>query len=119
MNVIYDEFTGRRRPCGVNPHNLRGRNLRYALLTLLEDAHGPRTVTQLIRALRSLGLTVGGENPAKTVGDVLRYEYSLGRVRRVSRGCYVIGERPATTIRRHRDRLRLLVSEAERSRMTG
>ena len=97
----------------LQPHNLRGANLRYSLLTLL-DERGPSTIAELRRELERRGLRVGGRDPAKTIADVLRYECSIGRVRRVGRGSYRAMPRPETTSRRHRDRLRDLTSEARR-----
>ena len=96
----------------LQPHDLRGRNLRYSLLTILHDAARPMRIAELIRELERLGLVVGGRDPHKTVGDVLRYEVGLGRVRRVARGTYRIGEiRPATTAYAHRRRFQDLVAE--------
>ena len=95
----------------LRPHDLRGKNLRYSLLTLLWY-HGPATIAELRARLESLGLVVGGRDPNKTIGDVLRDEVTTGRVQRVSRGCYAALQRPDTTTRRHRDRLRDLVDEA-------
>jgi len=94
----------------LRPHDLRGRNLRYCLLTVLADAHGPCTIAELLGRLERLGLQVGGADPHKVVSDALRYEDRLGRVRRVSRGVYESGHRPDTTERRHRDRLRDLIA---------
>ncbi len=96
----------------LKPHDLRGKNLRYSLLTLLWR-HGPATIGELRSQLESLGLRVGGRDPNKTIGDVLRWEVSKGRVRRLSRARYEALPRPDTTTRRHRDRLRDLVDEAQ------
>ena len=96
----------------LRPHDLRGKNLRYSLLTLLWR-HGPATIAELRARLESLGLVVGGRDPNKTISDVLCWELKKGRVRRLSRGRYAALRRPDTTTRRHRDRLRDLVAEAE------
>ncbi len=96
----------------LRPHDLRGKNLRYSLLTLLWR-HGPATIAELRGRLESLGLVVGGRDPNKTIGDVLCWELEKGRVRRLSRGRYAALPRPDTTTRRHRDRLRDLVAEAQ------
>lgn len=95
----------------LQPDDLWGRNLRFSLLTLLWQRGWPCTITELTDELGRLGLTVRGD-PPKTVGDALRYEVSIGRVRRVGRGRYAGLERPPTTVRRHRDRLRALVEIA-------
>ena len=102
----------------LEPHDLRGKNLRYALLTVLAE-QGPGSITELHRRLERLGLVIGGANPAKTVSDVLRYECAKGRVGREARGRYRAGFRPDTTRRRHRDRLRDLVQEGDRRRAGG
>ena len=73
----------------LQPDDLRRRNLRYCLLTLLHRAGGPRTITGLIAELERLGLRVGGTDPHKVVSDALRYEQRIGRVERVRRGTYV------------------------------
>ena len=102
----------------LEPHDLRGKNLRFALLTVLAE-QGPGSITELRQRLERLGLVVGGANPAKTIGDVLRYECIKGRVSREGRGRYRAGFRPETTRRRHRDRLRDLVREGDRRRAAG
>jgi len=102
----------------LEPHDLRGKNLRYALLTVLAE-QGPGSIAELRRRLERLGLVIGGEDPAKTVSDVLRYECAKGRVSREARGRYRAGIRPDTTRRRHRDRLRDLVQEGDRRRARG
>ena len=94
-------------PNRLQPHDLRGKNLRYTLLTLLWR-HGPASIAELRARIESSGLIIGGADPNKTIGDVLRYEASIGRVRRVRRGVYAALPRPDTTTRRHRDRMRLL-----------
>ncbi len=95
----------------LRPDDLRGSNLRYCLLTLLWQ-HGPATTAELRAQLEGLGLTVGGRDPNKTLGDVLRYEVTRGRVRRLGRARYMALPRPDTTTRRHRDRLHDLLREA-------
>ena len=85
----------------LRPHDLRGANLRYCLLTLLSEARSPRSIAELRAALEQLGLTVGGSDPNKVISDVLRYELRLGRVRRTGRGRYESRYRPNTTVRRH------------------
>jgi hypothetical protein len=100
----------------LRPDQLSGSNLRYSLLTLLAEAGEPRTIAELRRELERRGLRVAGRDPAKTIADVLRYERALGRVLRVGRGRYLTVQRPDTTERRHRDRLRDLVDEGRRRR---
>lgn len=97
-------------PFVLQPHDLRGKNLRYTLLTLLWQ-HGPATIAELRSQVEALGLVIGGRDPNKTIGDVLRYETTIGRVHRIRRGYYEALPRPDTTTRRHRDRMRLLVRE--------
>lgn len=93
-------------------YGLRGANLRYSLLTVLHQQASTMSIAELIEALETMGLTVGGPVPNKTVSDVLRSELRNGRVRRVRRGHYASLPRPDTTTRRHRDRLRRLVEDA-------
>ncbi len=97
----------------LRPHDLRGADLRFSLLTILHRARRPCSIAELHDHLLELGLVVGGADPAKTISDVLRHETHKGRVRRVRRGWYEEGRaRPDTTTRRHRDRLRDLVAKA-------
>lgn len=103
----------------LRPHDLRGANLRYCLLTLMDNAGRPCSIGELRRSLEALGLVVGGRDPAKTIADVLRYECQIGRVRRTARGRYQVNRRPDTTLRRHRDRLRDLVHEGARRRASN
>jgi len=102
----------------LKPHDLRGANLRYCLLTLLYQAGSPRSIAELRTALEHVGLTVGGTDPNKVISDVLRYELRLGRVQRTERGRYESRYRPNTTVRRHRARLQDLVAKA-RSQTNG
>ena len=104
----------------LSPHSLRGASLRYCLLTLLHDAGRPMSIDELIRSLERRGLVVGGRDPRKTMGDVLRYEAGKGRVQRVARGSYRIGgRRSRSTVHRHRRRLADLVAEGARRRRAG
>lgn len=98
----------------LQPHDLRGANLRYALLTLLHEEGRPCDIATLHRRLEALGLVVRGPDPGKRIADVLRYECTKGRVVRVTRGRYRGLRRPDTTVRRHRDRLADLVAEGHR-----
>jgi hypothetical protein len=107
----------RRLQCLLRPHDLRGADLRFSLLTLLHRARRPCSIPELHGDLLELGLVVGGADPAKTISDVLRHETRKGRVRRVRRGWYEEGRpRPDTTVRRHRDRLGDLVAKAAEQR---
>ena len=74
---------------------LRGTNLRYTLIRLLQVC-GPSTVNDLVVALRKWGFTVDGR-PSKTVSDALRWERRHGRVRRIDRGLYRAGGMPNGT----------------------
>lgn len=103
----------------LQPHDLWGRNLRYALLTLLEQAGRPCSISELIEQLEALGLVLRGTNQPKTIGDALRWEVTKGRVRRTARGTYESGFRPPSTARKHRERLRDLVDEGRRRRAHG
>ncbi|MHB1138892.1 MAG: hypothetical protein ACYC2O_08035 [Microthrixaceae bacterium] len=107
-----DEYWRARYLRSLQPHDLRRRNLRYSLLTLLHRAGAPRTITELLAELERLGLRVGGRDPRKVVSDALRYEQRIGRASRVRRGTYVGLYRPDTTVRRHRDRMRDLIAVA-------
>jgi hypothetical protein len=92
---------------------LRGTDLRYCLMTLLQD-HGPASIGELRRRLERDGLRVRGAAPNKTIADALRHELGKGRVQRIGRGRYASGARPARTVRRHRARHRSLVASARR-----
>jgi len=96
----------------LRPHDLRGADLRFSLLTLLHQSGRPCSIPELLDQLQSRGLVVGGRNPAKMVSDALRHEVRRGRVRRIQRGWYEGLPRPDTTTRRHRDRLSDLVEKA-------
>ncbi|MEI7885992.1 MAG: hypothetical protein WCJ04_01270 [Actinomycetes bacterium] len=100
------------RPLYLHPEYLCGANLRYCLLTLLDQRGRPCKIAELRAALEQLGLTVGGADPNKVIADVLRYELRLGRVARTGRGQYESRYRPNTTVRRHRLRLQALVAKA-------
>lgn len=78
-----------------NPRMLRGTELRYTLVRLLQ-VNGPSTVAELLSGLQRWGFTVGGR-PSKTVSDALRWENRRDRVRRLDRGLYRAGQMPRST----------------------
>ncbi len=75
---------------------LRGRPLRYLLVTILADARGPLTVPELIARCQREGVVFDGR-ASKIISDALRWERRSGRVTHVARGVYVIGRVPAST----------------------
>lgn len=77
------------------PLVLRGTELRYALVRLIEMI-GPATVPELVAGLRHWGFAVEGR-PSKTVSDALRWERRRGRVIRRDRGLYSAGAMPRST----------------------
>lgn len=83
-----------------NPRLVHGLHLRY-LLTDLIGRGGEWSPASLAAHLTDAGFDLGRQ-PAKTVGDALRWECGRGRVRRVGRARYVLGEIPDTTRRRLR-----------------
>ena len=103
----------------LQPHRLRGSNLRYCLLALLDRAGRPCSIAELIDQLDQLGLVVHGADPRKTVSDVLRWELTKGRVVRTGFGRYEALPRPPSTARKHRERLRDIVNEGRRRRALG
>jgi hypothetical protein len=76
-------------------HRLQGLELRY-VLTMYLAQHGPRTVNELIDAIRWQGFDVDGR-ASKQVSDALRWERRRGRVRRLARGLYGPGFIPRAT----------------------
>lgn len=88
---------------------LRGTNLRYVLTRLLELI-GPATIPQLIAGLTEWGFAVDGR-PSKTVSDALRWEMGHGRVWRIGRGRYRVGEAPRGTEHRILGRVKALREE--------
>ena len=82
--------------------DLDGRQVRRVVVTWLMDARGsPLTVSDLVARFAARGLDLGGR-PGKVVSDSLRWEVRRGRVRRLRRSTYVIGEVPRTTAYRIR-----------------
>jgi hypothetical protein len=67
---------------------LRGRALRRAVVAALHTADRPLTLTEIRRALHLSWYVLASEQPVKQLGDALRYEEHLGRVRRVERATY-------------------------------
>jgi hypothetical protein len=88
---------------------LRGRPLRYVLITLLRDAAydpaSPSTVTvaQLVVKLLAAGVVIDGR-ASKVVSDALRWEVRRGRVNRLERGVYSYAGAPRSTVWRIRQR---------------
>jgi hypothetical protein len=74
---------------------LRGTELRYALVRLLQ-LNGRSTVPELIDGLTYWGFAVDGR-PSKTVSDALRWERRRGRVVRRGWGLYSAGGMPRST----------------------
>ena len=77
---------------------LRGRPLRYLLVTMLADARRPMTVAELVQRCADEGVTFSGR-PSKIISDALRWERRPGRVKRLRRGVYAYGRAPRTTMR--------------------
>jgi hypothetical protein len=66
--------------------------LRRAVLGVLLRAGEPTTITEIIDALASQGVTTNfllARSPAEVVSDLLRYQARLGRVRKVARATYL------------------------------
>ena len=84
---------------------LRGRDLRHAILAVL-DRHGPSTISEILDALERGGFAVAVtvQQPNKVVSDSLRHELARGRARRVERGVFATDYLPDTTARRIRRR---------------
>jgi hypothetical protein len=58
------------------------------VVATLHTADRPLTLTEIRRALHLSGYVLASEQPVKQLGDALRYEEHLGRVRRVERATY-------------------------------
>ena len=77
-------------------NTLTGLELRSVLVVVLLDAASPRTVSDLVEALRGAGFDLGAR-PGKAVSDALRWEVRRGRVVRLGRGRYGPGSMPKST----------------------
>jgi hypothetical protein len=75
---------------------LRGIELRYALVVLLLDRGQPTDVKAMVAALEAGGRRLAGR-PGKAVSDALRWEVRRGRVVRLGRGRYAPGRMPRST----------------------
>jgi hypothetical protein len=84
-----------------------GLPLRSLLVVILAEAGHPLSVKQLIGRVEARGVVLTGR-PSKSVSDALRWEVRRGRVLKVTRGVYVCGRVPDTTLRRMRHRARVL-----------
>ncbi len=71
---------------------VRGADLRYAALGVLVRAGTPLTLPEVHRALHLTGYRIAGARAVKQLGDAMAYEHNQGRVRRIARGTYAIGE---------------------------
>jgi hypothetical protein len=69
-----------------------GRLLRRAAAVALAKARTPLTLAEIHRALHLAGYRLTGTNPVKQLADALGYEERRGRVRRVARGTYELGQ---------------------------
>lgn len=68
-------------------------DLRRAVLGVLLHSPRPLAAAEIETRLRSAGVRTNprlARSPAKVIADVLAYQHSLGRVRRVRRGVYEI-----------------------------
>lgn len=79
-------------------NELRGRPLRYLLITFLAEARRPLSVQELIARCHAEGVAFDGR-PSKIISDALRWELRSGRARRIRRGVYRIGHVPRSTMR--------------------
>ena len=71
---------------------LWGRHLRYGALAVLARHARPMKLVEIHRALHLEGYAIESRFPVKRLADALGYESTLGRVRRVERGVYALGE---------------------------
>lgn len=105
-------------PCPIGTGRaLRGRPLRYLLITLLADEDRPLEVKELIAGCVANGVVFDGR-ASKVVSDALRWEIRSGRVVRLRRGVYSLGVVPRSTmhwIRRRTDQTRHWLCWAEES----
>jgi hypothetical protein len=94
---------------------VRGLDLRYALLVVL-DTHRGRdlSVPELVAQLGVLGVRPRSANPGKDVADALRWEVRRGRVIRTGWGRYQLGRLPRTTRWRAYDCVTSVVESAGR-----
>jgi hypothetical protein len=89
----------------TRPTTISGTRLRRAVVGVLLVARQPQSIDDVLRGLRSRGLTPpDGQQRTrrKIVADVLRYQATLGRVRRLERGVYEVV--PGALSRSMRDR---------------
>jgi len=92
----------------AEPREIRGRQLRYLLTTILREAQQPLTVAELVERCEYQGV-VFTTRPSKLISDALRWEIGWRRVRRVSRGVYCYARAPRSTrywIRSQADEIR-------------
>ena len=75
-------------PPVLDARPLHGRALRRVVVAALGAAGRPLTLTEIRRALHLSGYVLASDQPVKQLGDALRYEERLGRVRRVERATY-------------------------------
>ncbi len=86
---------------------LRGRDLRYVLTTLLREARRPLTVAELVDRCETEGITFRGR-ASKVISDALRWEIGWNRVQRITRGLYRYLDAPRSTHYWIRRRVRAL-----------
>lgn len=75
---------------------VRGRDLRYILTTLLREAGRPLRVAELVVLCEGEGIVFTGR-PSKVISDALRWEIGWRRVARLSRGVYRYMAAPRST----------------------
>lgn len=90
-----------------------GTELRYLLTSYLLETRTALRLRDLVRFCTQDGVTFAGR-PSKAVSDALRWEIGRGRVVRLGRGIYVLGDMPRSTksrvmssSRRTRERIRV------------
>ncbi|MEZ5236181.1 MAG: hypothetical protein AB7W59_07555 [Acidimicrobiia bacterium] len=78
---------------------LWGRRLRARCLEVLREHAGALALPELHALLHHRGYLLHSATPVKTLADAMRYEVSLGNVRRVERGVYqaITNPTPTTT----------------------
>jgi hypothetical protein len=77
----------------MEPRAVSNIDLRRAVLGILLRAGEPTTITEIIDALASQGVTTNlllARSPAEVVSDLLRYQTRIGRVRKVARATYLV-----------------------------
>ena len=78
-------------PVTPDAHPLTGKHLRSVALAIIARNGAPMTLVEVHREIHLGGYAIASRDPVQRLANVLAYETTKGRARRIERGVYALG----------------------------